>query len=560
MILAVTVGLGLALGSVTPIQSLSAEYLRALWKTSPMTASQVGYHKEGVDRRLDELTPSARARRAAWLHGFESRLETAAKKSSDREDGADAELLRQSIALELLDLDEAHDFSRRCDQPLDNLGSTFFMMTARSYAPFERRAQDVAARLGAVPRYLAEAQAGLTTDVDVFREAARDDGEGLIDYLQHDLEQAFKNSNSRSKIDAGVAQAVKAVRGYLDFVAVELPKRPKGTFRYGKALYDKRFRPYLQTDRAPDEVLGAARRRLAEIKGEMAKLAQKIVPSGDVREALALVAKDHPAPAELFATVRKQLDQARAFVVEKNLLTLAPQDTLRVIETPPFLRSQLGVAAFDGAPPLQPELGAFFYVTPFPSDWPKAKVEAKLREYNRYMLALITIHEAMPGHYVQFEHANRVQPETRRVLRWVLGSNAYIEGWASYAQELMVDAGFMQSDPKLRLEEDKLELRAVTNAILDIELHTQNLSDADALSLMEDGAYQERPEAELKLRRAKLSVTQLCSYFVGDEAWRQIRKAAEEARGRGFELRAFHDRALAEGAVPLPTLRALLLR
>ncbi|MFI5290541.1 MAG: DUF885 domain-containing protein, partial [Polyangia bacterium] len=378
--------------------------------------------------------------------------------------------------------------------------------------------------------------------------------------LQHDLEQAFKNSNSRSKIDAGVAQAVKAVRGYLDFVAVELPKRPKGTFRYGKALYDKRFRPYLQTDRAPDEVLGAARRRLAEIKGEMAKLAQKIVPSGDVREALALVAKDHPAPAELFATVRKELDQARAFVVEKNLLTLAPQDTLRVIETPPFLRSQLGVAAFDGAPPLQPELGAFFYVTPFPSDWPKAKVEAKLREYNRYMLALITIHEAMPGHYVQFEHANRVQPETRRVLRWVLGSNAYIEGWASYAQELMVDAGFMQSDPKLRLEEDKLELRAVTNAILDIELHTQNLSDADALSLMEDGAYQERPEAELKLRRAKLSVTQLCSYFVGDEAWRQIRKAAEEARGRGFELRAFHDRALAEGAVPLPTLRALLLR
>ena len=560
MILAVTVGLGLALGSVTPIQSLSAEYLRALWKTSTMTASQVGYHKEGVDRRLDELTPSARARRAAWLHGFESRLETAAKKSSDREDGADAELLRQSIALELLDLDEAHDFSRRCDQPLDNLGSTFFMMTARSYAPFERRAQDVAARLGSVPRYLAEAQAGLTTDVDVFREAARDDGEGLIDYLQHDLEQAFKNSNSRSKIDAGVAQAVKAVRGYLDFVAVELPKKPKGTFRYGKALYDKRFRPYLQTDRAPDEVLAAARRRLAEIKGEMAKLAQKIVPSGDVRQALALVAKDHPAPAELFATVRKQLDQARAFVVEKNLLTLAPQDTLRVIETPPFLRSQLGVAAFDGAPPLQPELGAFFYVTPFPSDWPKAKVEAKLREYNRYMLALITIHEAMPGHYVQFEHANRVQPETRRVLRWVLGSNAYIEGWASYAQELMVDAGFMQSDPKLRLEEDKLELRAVTNAILDIELHTQNLSDADALSLMEDGAYQERPEAELKLRRAKLSVTQLCSYFVGDEAWRQIRKAAEQARGRSFELRAFHDRALAEGAVPLPTLRALLLR
>src|SRR5207248_3922958 len=136
-------------------------------------------------------------------------------------------------------------------------------------------------------------------------------------------------------------------------------------------------------------------------------------------------------------------------------LTMEKRANLRVIETPPFMRSQLGVAAFDGAPPLEPDAGAFYYVTPFPPDWPATKVDAKLREYNRYMLALITIHEAMPGHYVQFEHANDVQPETRRVLRWVLGSGAYIEGWAVYTQDLMVDAGFYHHDPKLQLQEYK---------------------------------------------------------------------------------------------------------
>ena len=171
--------------------------------------------------------------------------------------------------------------------------------------------------------------------------------------------------------------------------------------------------------------------------------------------------------------MRKQLESARAFVVDKKLMTLSSRDNLKVIETPAFLRSQLGVAAFDGAPPLQPELGAFYYVTPFPSDWPKEKVEAKLREYNRYMLELLTIHEAMPGHYVQFERANEVQPETRRVLRWVLGAGSYVEGWAVYAQDLMVDAGYLHGDVKLRLQQYKLELRAVTNAILDIKLHTQ---------------------------------------------------------------------------------------
>ena len=185
------------------------------------------------------------------------------------------------------------------------------------------------------------------------------------------------------------------------------------------------------------------------------------------------------------------------------------------------------------------------------------------REYNRFMLELLTIHEAMPGHYVQFEHANQVQPQIRRVLRWVLGAGSYVEGWAVYTQDVMVDAGYLggpgsADNTRLKLQARKLELRAVANSILDIKLHTAGLSDEDALKLMIDDAFQERPEAEAKLRRAKLSVTQLCSYFVGGETWRMTRAQAEKKPG--FSLKSFHDRALGEGAVTLPTLRTLLLK
>jgi uncharacterized protein (DUF885 family) len=550
--------LTIALATQTPMQQLSDEFLKALFQYSPITASTVGYHENGVDQKLDDVSAAARQKRAAWLHDFGQRMEALPAAKIDREDDADRDLLRQTIALDLLNLDEAHDYTRRCDAPLDALGSVFFMMVARDYAPLEKRASDVAARLGEVPRFLKDAQAALTTNVPEFRAAARDDGQGLLDYLEHQLLPAFEKTAAAPALKKSLPAAVAAVKAYLAFVADggPLAKKPPQTFRYGKALYDKRFGPYLQTDRTPADVLASAERRMVEVKKEMAGLAQKIAGKPDVRAALDATAKDHPTPEQLFPTVREQLARATRFVKEKQLLTLSAHENLQVIETPPFLRSQLGVAAFDGAPPLQPSLGAFFYVTPFPPSWPKEKVESKLREYNRWMLEILTIHEAMPGHYVQFERANEVQPQPRRVLRWVLGAGAYIEGWAVYAQDVMVDAGYANNDPRLRLTNLKMELRALANSILDIKLQSGDLTDEQAMKLMVEDAFQERSEAELKLRRAKLSVTQLCSYFVGMEAWRALRRAAQAQPG--FDLKTFHDRALGEGAVTLPMLKKLL--
>jgi uncharacterized protein (DUF885 family) len=579
MIVALSV---VALASATPLQSLSQEYLRELWRTSPMDASHLGHHQDGVDQKLDDLSAAERARRLRWLDGFARRLETAAATTRDAEDQADATLMRYAVALERLDLAEAQSFRRRCDTPLGVLGSTFFDMATKEYAPLERRAADVVARLKAVPRYLAQAQAGLDTNVEEYRRAAKDDGAGLADYLEHTLPPAFAASTRAPALSAAATNAAEAVRAYLRFVDGELGKKPASSFRQSQALYDKRFAPYLQTDATPATVLASAKARMVGLHAEMAKLSRQILAGrakGSDREVIAAalkeVAIDHPRPEALFATVKQQIEAARAFIVEHKLLTLVGQDNLQVIETPPFLRSRLSVAAFHGAPPLRPSEGAFYYVTPFPKEWPAEKVEAKLREYNRWMLDLTSVHEAMPGHYVQRERANQVQPETRRVLRAVLGSGAYIEGWGVYVQEMMVESGYRGGDPRLKLTEMKFYLRTVVNAILDIELQRNGLDDAAALKLMMDDGFQEQPEAEGKLRRAKLSVTQLCSYFVGAEAWLALRKemvgagaaiATGTATGTGTgtgtrtdgDVRSFHDRALAEGPVALGSLRGLL--
>jgi uncharacterized protein (DUF885 family) len=558
----------LYLATQVSVPQLLQEYLEELYLSSPMTANKVGYHKDGVDRRLDDVSPAARSRRVAFLRGLADRLKGLDRKNLSANDVADARLLDENVALELLSLEHAKDFARRPDLYVGALGEAFFNM-ARPYAPLDQRGEDVAVRLGEIPRYLAQAQQNLTTYVDAFVQAAVEDGHGLAEFLHGELAHTFAKSAANAKIQAALPRAEKAINDFLAFASGPLQKMPAGSWRYGKELYNLRFPHYLQTELTPDAVYQRAQQRLAEIKQEMRDLARKLYPqlkpgvrlakdADVVRLTLAEIAKEHSTPAGLFEQAKEDVKRQIAWVRRKKLLTLPPTSKLQVLETPPFMRSLYGVAGFDGAPPLTPDVGAFYYVTPFPKDWPKEKAESKLREYNKWKMELISIHEAIPGHFVQFQYANRVQPEVRRVARWLLNSTAYVEGWAAFAEDLMVSSGYL-AGPKMRLTYLKGLLRVVANSMLDVGLHSRGMTEAQAMALMMDDTYQEKTEAELKLRRARLDVTQLCSYFVGYEEWRGLRDELKQANGPTFEQRAFLDRALSYGGVALPSLRKLML-
>jgi uncharacterized protein (DUF885 family) len=258
------------------------------------------------------------------------------------------------------------------------------------------------------------------------------------------------------------------------------------------------------------------------------------------------------------ADARRDLEEARRFVRGKSLLPLPPRDNLQVIDTPEFMRGIYAGGGFVSAPTLEPQLGAFYWITPIPKEWPRQRVESKLREYNFYKLKLLTIHEAMPGHYVQMEYANDIQPKTRMLVRTIFANGPYVGGWSQYATQMMLDEGYLNHAPELRLTFQKETLRVLADAILDIRLHTTGMTDQQALDLMEKQTFQEREEAAAGLRRAKLSSCQLLTYYVGWKDWLRVREQYAQWKGAAYKLSEFNEQALKAGAVRLPVLARLL--
>ena len=360
------------------------------------------------------------------------------------------------------------------------------------------------------------------------------------------------------------------------FLKNSLSGRNNHNWRLGGNLYARKFRYALQSGVEADNTLQRAERDLAAVRARMLELAlplhREAFPAHKdhtdltgrdrenavIGEVLSKIADRHSTRETYLDDARKDLDEARTFVQEKHLLTLPARANLQVIPTPEFMRGSYPVGGFNAAPALEPQLGAFYWVTPIPPGWPKERVDSKLREYNFYKLKLLTIHEAMPGHYVQMEIANDVQPKARRVLRSVFGNGPYIEGWGQYSTQMMLDEGFLNRSPELALTFAKEELRVLGNAIIDVRLQMLGMTDQEALDLMEKQTFQEVEEATAKLQRAKLTSAQLPMYYVGWRAWIKARDEYKQAKGSAFSLADFNDRALREGAVPIPVLSSLL--
>ena len=263
-----------------------------------------------------------------------------------------------------------------------------------------------------------------------------------------------------------------------------------------------------------------------------------------VGEVLARIAERHSTRDSYMDDARQDLAEARAFVEQKHLLTLPPRSNLQVIPTPEFMRGIYSVGGFNAAPALEPQLGAFYWVTPIPASWPQERAESKLREYNFYKLKLLTIHEAMPGHYVQMEVANDVQPrEPARAALGLRQRTRTSKAGREFATQMMLDEGFLDHSPEMALTFAKEELRVIANAILDVRLHMLNMTDQEALDLMENQTFQEKEEAVEKLQRAKLSSCQLPDYFAGLAGLAARARRVPAGAGRRYSLAAFNDRA-----------------
>jgi uncharacterized protein (DUF885 family) len=564
--------------SSSKLERLAGTFVNTTLAFSPSSATAAGLHTfqgKPLDELLDDFSPANLDRQRRFYVKTRAELEQLSPEKLTPGERADLKILLDQIGLALMDLD---DFQTAFHNPtlyVETLGNALFTPFVQEYAPKPERMRHIIARLSKVPLYLDQARTNLAGSPAVWTQVASEENQGNLNLVDQVI-RAQVPADQKDAYAGAARPAIEAMKKFDDFLKARLAGREGADWRAGGGRYPRKFRFAMDVGVEADTVLQQAERDLQTVRARMLEVALPLHRSiaaahGDhddlagaerenrlIGEVLDHIAERRSTAETFLPDARRTLDEARAFVASKNLLTLPQSGNLQVIETPEFMRGSYPVGGFNPAPALEPKLGAYYWVTPIPKDWKPERVDSKLREYNFYKLKLLTIHEAMPGHYVQFEFANAVEPAPRRLLRAVFGNGPYVEGWAQFATQTMLDEGFLNHSPELQLTFMKEELRVIANAIIDIRLHMLNMSDEEALSLMQTQTFQELEEATAKLQRAKLTSCQLPMYYTGWRAWVRLRDDYKRAKGSAFNVTAFNDLVLQQGAVPLPTLRTLL--
>jgi uncharacterized protein (DUF885 family) len=522
---------------------------------SPATATGFGYHRHHgivLDDRLDDFSPGGIKESLALLRDIEARIGKLDARAFSAEQRADIDIMHDAIEATRLDVEDIQSYRHNPTMYVELIGNALYAPHVLHYAPADERFKHIIKRLRLIPQLIHQAEENLQDSPEIWNKVAREENVGNIDLIEGMLRADCPPALAHDYMDAATP-ALDALRGFSIWLDMTLSKKTSD-WRLGKARYAKKFRFVLAIGKNPEALLQEAEADLVKTRDEMVLLASPKT----VEQALADVALRHPTPAGYMSAAKQSLATATAFVKARDLVTLPPNANLQVIETPVFMRGVYGAGGFNQAPPLEPKLGAFYWVTPIPDTWPQPRIDSKLREYNDAGLQHLTVHEAMPGHYVQAEYANDVQPRSRRLLRNIFGNGPYVEGWAVYTQELMAEQGYLGDSAGYRLTLAKQKARVLVNTIIDVRLQTMDMTDSQALDLMTKGAYQETEEATAKLQRAKLSSCQLPTYYAGFKGWLAVREHFKNTHGDAMALKQFHEAALREGAVPLPVLDELL--
>ncbi len=563
---------GAASAEEARFEALAARYLDQMPALSPVTATRLGDHR--FDGELDRITAQARAAEAALYRGLLKELAAIDRDALSRAARVDAGLLEHEARYAIWRLDELRDWAWDPLIYTGLAGGALYALMAREFAPLEERLADATRRLEAMPRFLAEVRATLEPSrvPPAHAETAVGQNRGVLTVIDAMVLPAADalDADARARLQEAVDSARAAIEKHQTWLEETLRPAAAGDFRLGRALFERKLAFALDSPLGRAEIRERAEREYQRVRGEMYEVAKTVYAGrypytqfpdaptehfkqAVIRSALEVAYDALPERGEIVEIVKRQLAQTTAFVREKDLVRV-PEEPIEIIVMPEFQRG-VAVAYLDPPGPLDKGQKTFYAVAPLPEDWTEEQVESFLREYNLYSLQDLTIHEAMPGHYLQLAHAN----EYPSVLRSVLSSGPFIEGWAVYAERLMIEEGYLGGDPLMRLINLKWYLRAVVNAILDQAIHVDGMSRDEAMRLMVEGAFQEESEAAGKWTRARLTAAQLSTYFVGYQEHADLRREVEARQGEAFNLRRYHDRLLSFGSPPGRYVRALML-
>jgi len=541
----------------TPFTNVAAQFVAESEARDPLFADQLGVHR--YDGRLDDYSAAGHRARIAWLRGWRERV--AAFRATRLDDEADEHALLDTIDLELFDDTALAPWHRDPTMYANVLGNAVYSLTGRTFAPLEVRLRNVAARLAYVPAVAAAARANLERPTRSATLQAIDAMSGTL-ALYAGLPKLAQRATptTRAALRHRLPAALASLRAFSTYLRVTLLPRSDANPRVGATVYDRELALANGTDRTRDQLVAAAQADFATNRAEMLRLAlpfdRQYFPAAVadetkpdavdvvVRRVLDKLAEDHPARAEIFGVARADVDAAQTFLGTHPVVVPPTPSTLHVVPTPAFMAGFAG-ASLDAAGPFSPLGESFFYIDTIPSAWSAARVASYLRDFNTYELKMLAMHEAMPGHYVQLRYNAMVPSLVRRAFE----NGAFVEGWAVYTEGMMLDAGYGDRDPRLRLFQLKWRLREEANTLIDVAFHTGDLSEAGCHDLLERQAYQEKSEAQTKWHRLQLSHVQLTSYFVGLDAIRRAETAERARLGSAFDVASFNAALLAMGSV-----------
>lgn len=531
---------------------------------SPVEATALGEHK--YDSRLPNITERGRKQRRMVAQGHLAELAGLDFAALSPASQVDYMILRNELAYRIFAIDELQEWAWNPLYYNDIAGGALYSLAARDFAPWDVRLKSATARMEAIPAMLAESRRQLVPARVplIYAQTVARQNAGIVEIAETMLapHAGALAPADRARFDAALAGLKAGVAEHQKWLDDVLVPQAKGDFRLGAALYDRKMKFALMSDLTRPELKARALKAKADIRAEMYALARQVLPGqlpanptaaqqqAGIEAALKLSYAKKPPRRELEKRARETTEEATAFVREKGFIRM-PDGPVRIITMPKF---QQGVAVAYNDPPGPFEKGQqnFYAVSPIPEEWTDEQADSFLTEYNEYMIHDLSIHEAMPGHYLQLDHSNR----TDNPLRAMLWSGPFVEGWAVYAEGVMKDEGYLNHDPLFKLTVLKMRLRSVTNTLLDIGIHTEGMTRDQAMDLMQNGAFQAEREAAGKWTRANLSSVQLLSYYTGYEEHRMLRAEAEQRWGKDFTLRRYHDTVLSFGSPPVKYARA----
>ena len=539
-------------------------FIDELWKMNPDWAASQGYHK--YDSVLKIPSNELRMKQLDFVKKQLDSLNNYAVDELSSNNTTDYYMIKNYLEGTVFSINELKSFE--WDPSMYNVCGSFAEILNGNYDSLDTRLRNFNLKMKNIPAFYKAAKANIKNPTIEHTQLAIDQNSGGASVFTSDLVAAVAksklSSDEKNAILANSKTAVLAINDYVSWLQKLNNKTPR-SFRLGKDLFDKKFEYDIQSGYNPDQIYQKAIDHKADLHQKMFELADKLwskycgnetKPTDKlklIKQVIDKISLKHTTPDKFQSEIEKQIPELTAYVKAKDLLYIDPSKPLVVRKEPDYMAGVAG-ASISSPGPYDKNANTYYNVGSL-SGWDAERSESYLREYNDYILQILNIHEAVPGHYTQLVYSN----QSPSIIKSIFGNGAMVEGWAVYTERMMLESGYKNSD-EMWLMYYKWNLRSTCNTILDISIHTKNMNKEAVINLLVNEAFQQQAEADGKWKRATLSQVQLCSYFTGYTEIYDFREELKKEQGAAFKLKDFHEKFLSYGSAPVKYIKALMLK